>query len=366
VRIEELQTTATMRERDEQAAPKCALPSILTTHHKRLHPAWTERTVLLPGWYEAFERANLSLFRSFLWALRLFRESREYDAVVTGAEHCGMIFAMLQTLLRPASRRRVHVMIDFPWSAQPGRVRMALKILQMRIAAPSLDAIFAHASPEEAERFTSALKVRRGLFRFVPFHYWLQEPLPATTPGDYIFSGGNSGRDYATLLNALAGSAHRAVICTQAGGGIRQTRIPENVQITAVGQNRFDELMAGSAAVAIPLMKDDIHPAGHTVVVTAMALGKPIILAAPAEYRSYIDDGHTGLLTPAGDSAGLRAAIDRVLSDHEFAGKLSQNARCESVRYTPEKFFERVYECVDCAVAEKRTAHRASIQGGVQ
>jgi len=355
-----------MRERDEQAAPSCAPPSILTTHHKRLHPAWTGRTVLLPGWYEAFERANLSFFLSFWWALRLFRESRKYDAVVTGAEHCGMIFAMLQTLLRPALRRRVHVMIDFPWSARPGRLRMGLKILQMRIAAPSLDAIFAHASPEEAERFTSALKVRKGLFRFVPFHYWLQEPLPETMVGDYIFSGGNSGRDYATLLNALAGSASRAVICTQAVGDLSQTHIPENVQITAVSQDRFDELMARSAAVAIPLMKDDIHPAGHTVVVTAMALGKPIILAAPAEYRSYIDDGRTGLLTSAGDSAGLRAAIERVLSDQEFARKLSQNAKRESMRYTPEKFFERVYECVDCAVAEKRSAHKASPQSGSQ
>ncbi len=52
--------------------------------------------------------------------------------------------------------------------------------------------------------------------------------------------------------------------------------------------------MAGSAAVAIPLTKDDIHPAGHTMVVTAMALGKPIIVAGPAEYRSYIEDGRTG------------------------------------------------------------------------
>lgn len=355
-----------MREPEDQSAPKCAPSPILTTHHKRLHPVWTGRTVLLPGWYEAFERANLSLFRSFWWALRLLRESRKYDAVVTGAEHCGMIFAMLQTLLRPASRRRVHVMIDFPWSARPGRLRMALKILQMRIAAPSLDAIFAHASPEEAERFTAALKVRKGLFRFVPFHYWLQEPLPATVPGDYIFSGGNSGRDYATLLNALDGSTHRAIICTQTGDGLRQTHIPENVQIMAVGQDRFDELMAESAAVAIPLMKDDIHPAGHTVVVTAMALGKPIILAAPAEYRSYIDNGSTGLLTPAGDSAGLREAIDRVLSDHDFARKLSQNAKRESTRYTPEKFFERVYKCVDCAVAAKQTAHKASVRSGSQ
>jgi len=361
-----LQSTGTKRERDDESASSLALPSILTTHHKRQHPAWTERTVLLPGWYEAFERANHSHLHSLWWALRLFRESRKYDAVVTGAEHCGMIFAILQTLLRPAARRRVHVMIDFPWAARPGRLMLALKALQMRIAAPSLDVIFAHASPEEAERFTSALRVRKGLFRFVPFHYWLEEPLPETKCGDYIFSGGNTGRDYATLIEALTGSDHRAVICTQASGGLRNIRIPENVQVTGVSQDRFHELMAGSAVVAVPLMKDDIHPAGHTVVVTAMALGKPIILAAPAEYRSYIDDGRTGLLTPAEDSAGLRAAIDRVLSDREFSAMLSRNARSEATHYTPEKFFKRVYDCVDCAVAEKRKARQSSARSGSQ
>lgn len=346
--------------------PSCAPPSILTTHHKRLHPAWTGRTVLLPGWYEAFERSNRSYLSSLLWSLRLFRESRHYDAVVTGAEHCGMMFAMLQTLFRRPSRRRAHVMIDFPWSARPGRLMMALKVLQMRLAAPSLHAIFAHASPEEAERFTSALRVRHGLFRFVPFHYWLEEPLPETKAGDYIFAGGNTGRDYATLLDALAGSAYRAVICTQASRGLRNLCIPDNVQIAAVSQDRFHELMAGSAAVAIPLTKDDIHPAGHTVVVTAMALGKPIIVAGPAEYRSYIEDGRTGVLTPPGDSAQLRAAIDRVLSDHDFACNLGRNAKRESMHYAPEKFFEQVFECVDCAVAEKRSPAKASALGASQ
>lgn len=330
-----------------------APPSILTTHHKRFHPAWLKRTVLLPGWYQAFERTNLSYWRSLWWALRLFRESRNFDAVVTGAEHCGMLFAILQTLFRRPSRRRPHVMIDFPWSARPGKLNLALKVLEMRVAAPSLHAIFAHASPEEAQRFTSALRVRKGLFRFVPFHYSLEEPLPETKLGDYVFSGGNSGRDYPTLLNALSGCGYRAIICTHEISAFRNLRVPENVQLISVPQQRFSELMAASAAVVVPLMKDDIHPAGHTVVVTAMALGKPIILAAPADYRSYIEDGRTGLLTAAEDSARLRDAMDRVLLDRHFAQSLGRNAKREAFRFAPEKFFSNIFQCVDQAVAEQ-------------
>jgi hypothetical protein len=360
-----LQTTTTKRESHIGVASEpseTALPSILTTHHKRFHPAWVKRTVLLPGWYEAFERANLSYWRSLWWALRLFRESRNFDAVVTGAEHCGMMFAMLQTLFRRPSRRCAHVMIDFPWAARPGRLMLALKTMQMRIAASSLDSIFAHASSEEAERFTSALRVRKGLFRFVPFHYLMEEPLPETKPGCYVFSGGNFGRDYATLISALTGSEHRAMLCTQQSGSLRNLQIPGNVEVAAVSQERFDELIAGSAVVVVPLKKDDIHPGGHTVVVTAMALGKPIIVAAPAEYRSYVEDGRTGLLTPAGDVARLRAAIDRVLSDREFACMLGRNAREEASRFAPEKFFSHVFSCVDHAVAIRRNAREIEIR----
>lgn len=351
-----MQSSGTQFERQSGTDSRPALPSILTTHHKRSHPAWTRRTALLPGWYHAFEAANQSYLRSAWWALRLFRESRRFDAVVTGAEHCGIFFAILQALFRSPSRRRPHIMIDFPWAARPGRLMLALKTLQMSLVAPAIDEIYAHASPEEAERFTSALRVREGLFRFVPFHYWLEEPLPDTKPGGYVYSGGNYGRDYATLLGALDGSGHRAVICSQTGNGLRRVHIPDNVQVIAVSHERFYELMAGAEVVIVPLMKDDIHPGGHTVVVNAMALGKPIIVAGPAEYRSYIEDGRTGLITPPGDAGALRVAIDRVLGDRDLARMLGHNAKADSIRFTPEIFFDRVFDSVDRAVASKRNA----------
>ncbi len=349
-----MQTNTLTREcQNDLPFTEAVLPSILTTHHKRFHSDWVRRTTLLPGWYEAFERTNRSYWRSILWAIRLFRQSKRFDAVVTGAEHCGMMFAMLQTLFRRPSRRRPHVMIDFPWSANPNRVTLGLKVLQMRIAAPSLNAIFAHASADEAARFTSALRVHEGLFRFVPFHHSLEASLPETSLGDYVFSGGNSGRDYATLIDALTGNGHPAIICTQEMSGFLHKRIPEGVQVCAVTQELFHKLMAASAVVVVPVMKGDIHPAGHTVVVTAMALGKPLVIAATSDYHSYIKEGVTGLLVPAGDSTALRAAINRILSDRAFAEMLGQNARAESTRFAPERFFARVFCCVDEAVALK-------------
>ena len=55
-------------------------------------------------------------------------------------------------------------MIDFPWAARPGRLMLALKALQMRIAAPSLDAIFAHAR----QNLAPYQRIRRIVFMELP------------------------------------------------------------------------------------------------------------------------------------------------------------------------------------------------------
>jgi glycosyltransferase involved in cell wall biosynthesis len=333
-------------------------PSILTTHYKHFHPEWVRRTVLLPGWYKAFPRAAGSYWCSLLWSWRLFRESRRFDAVVTGAEHVGQMFALMQSLFRTKASRRVHVMIDFPWAASPNRLTLLLKRMQMSIACRSIDQIFAHASPEEEERFSKAFRVSPKKFRFVPFHYFLKLPEAQVSEGDYIFSGG-SCRDFQTLLRAVAGTPYRTVICTLQTSYFRGMVIPANVEVVSVNPARFDELLAGSRVVVVPLPEGEIHTGGHTVIVNTMKLGKPLIVLGRSEYKSYIEHGKTGLLLNSGDSKSLRAAIDRIFTEPEFARLLARNAREASAAFSPEIFFERVFEAVETAFQAKRSGdHR--------
>ncbi len=329
----------------QHPAPKL---SILTTHHKQFHPEWVKRTVLLPGWFEEFARANNSYWRSLLWSWRLFRESRHFDAVVTGAEHVGQMFALMQSLFRTKSSRRVHVMIDFPWATSPSPQALFLKRIQMKIAIRAIDQIFALASPEEAERFADALGVSREKFRFVPFHYWPNDPEPPISEGDYVFAGGTC-RDYQTLLRAVDGTSYRTVICTLETSYFRGMDIPSNVEVSAVTPARFDELMAGARMVVVPLPEHDIHTGGHTVIANAFKLGKPVIVLGRDEYKSYLEPGKTGLLLAPGDRESLRAAIERVFTDAEFARFLGGNARQAAAAFSPEIFFDRVFAVVQAA-----------------
>lgn len=329
--------------------PPGAIPDILTTHAKRFHPAWTARTVLLPGYQDdflRFGRKQLSWPRSLLWSWRLFRKSRNYRAVITGSEHIGHVFALLQRLFRSRRTRVAHVLVDFPWAAAPSRLTLALKRLQIQVEASAITRIIAHGSPEEVERLATAFRIAPEKFTFLHYHHTLYGSQYEVSEGDYIFTGGDD-RDYATLIKAVRDLPLRVIICALRRDYFKALQIPAHVEIRTVSQEEFDRLLGGAKAVVIPLPANDIHTGGHTVITNAMTMGKPVIVAGRDEYRAFIQSGVTGLLLPPGDVEALHDAIRKVVEDPQFAHLLGHNAKIAARIYAPEAFFSRVFDIID-------------------
>ena len=63
------------------------------------------------------------------------------------------------------------------------------------------------------------------------------------------------------------------------------------------------------------------------VILEAMAARLPFVGSDINAHREVIQNGRTGLLAPLGDPAGYVAALDRILSDSEFAHRLTCEAR---------------------------------------
>ena len=72
-------------------------------------------------------------------------------------------------------------------------------------------------------------------------------------------------------------------------------------------------------------------------MIEAQALGFPIVSTNAGGIPYLITDGVDGMLTPVGDVDAMAAAILRLLSDPELAGKLSANARASAERFDWEK-----------------------------
>ena len=65
-------------------------------------------------------------------------------------------------------------------------------------------------------------------------------------------------------------------------------------------------------------------------VMEAAAAGMPIVATAVGGVPYLLHDGETGLLTADNEPAAMANAVERILTQPELAGRLSQNARCRA------------------------------------
>jgi glycosyltransferase involved in cell wall biosynthesis len=112
------------------------------------------------------------------------------------------------------------------------------------------------------------------------------------------------------------------------------------------------ELYARSRFIVVPLMRSDTDN-GITVILEAMAMGKPVICSRTRGQVDVIQEGVTGLYVPVGDAAALRTAILSLWNEPGRAEQMGKNARAYVEKcHTLEGF-----------TAATRTAAEASLEG---
>jgi hypothetical protein len=161
-------------------------------------------------------------------------------------------------------------------------------------------------------------------------------------PGDFVFSGGRSGRDYDTLLRAVDGLGLPVVVNARPFN-LRGLRIPVNVQVNdLLPSDQYRDLNWNARFVVVPLRAVD-EAVGLTAILQAMAAGKAVIcsnLAGPVE---YVCPGETGLLVPEGDVGALREAVSYLWERPELCREMGRRGRMiYAEQYTFTAFSRRV------------------------
>ena len=86
-------------------------------------------------------------------------------------------------------------------------------------------------------------------------------------------------------------------------------------------------LLASVDAALFPVVDTPLNRAKSPMrLLDALAAGVPVATQAVGEYASYVTDGETGLLTPAGDAGALSDAVTRLLADRHLARRLGDEA----------------------------------------
>lgn len=130
-------------------------------------------------------------------------------------------------------------------------------------------------------------------------------------PKEYIFSGGGSNRDYATLIGAYNKSKkyYPLVIATQpwrlSGFDLNKTILLSDVIL----ENFGDVLLR--AKILILSLKNSEISAGHMVLFQAMALGVPVLVNDIPAIRDYADENLVEYYE-SGNVDSLKKKIDSI------------------------------------------------------
>ena len=299
------------------------------------YPAWDEailkkehRSGIVPGWWRL--------------ALEIQRRDAEYDAIVTWGESLSMAMLLQQQFLNV---RKPHIAMMYQF--EKTNIRVPLSLLKN-----NLHAVVTWSS---VQRRALIDRIRFPAERVYLIRHYVDQMFYSPRPADedMICAVGAEMRDYATLLEAISGTGLRCHIATD------HVRVPgrfrilndRRLPISAIGAQSdtnvtrgrmslvdLRNLYARSRFVVVPLLPSDTDN-GVTVILEAMAMGKPVICSRTRGQVDVIQEGVTGLYVPIGDVAAMRKAILSLWNEPLRARQMGQNARAYIEKYhTLEKF----------------------------
>jgi hypothetical protein len=158
-------------------------------------------------------------------------------------------------------------------------------------------------------------------------------PHQATAP--YVFSGGWTMRDFASLFQAIDGTGMPLTVVTHSPATLGPVGDPP-AECTVLWNMPLQEFLghlAGARFAVVPLKRSDAAH-GHTTVAQALCLGKAVVTTRGAGVADYVRDGVEGLLVDPGDVEGYRAAILRLASDDELLRSCEAAARARAPEFS--------------------------------
>jgi glycosyltransferase involved in cell wall biosynthesis len=305
---------------------------------------------VLPGYVACWSKlaGNQNVRRALAfdlkWAATLFRASKQFDAVYTTCERASWIFALMQ---RATPRKpKIHLQADLQWNPPISRARLTLKRALFRVEQESVSDIVVY-SRSQARRYAQYFPYAALKFRPIPYHSTIFSQSVRPFEGDYVFAGGDTGRDYRTLIKAARQLRCKTIIAAVHRGHFSGLNVPANVKISTYPKPEFLKLMANAAVVIVPLRKTLLHSGGHQTYLNAMAMGKPVVVADDNGAEEYIVNGVSGTIIEPGDVAAMTHAIASLLDHPALRRDMGMNAKETAEHYTPEKFFRRIFDLTD-------------------
>lgn len=190
----------------------------------------------------------------------------------------------------------------------------------------------------------------RVIPNFIPDEIVLDEIPPTAPDAPLLFVGDLSpDKGVQTLLDAYAllESPPRLVLAGRSASPDEWSFPPGAEWSGPLPHEEVVALFRSARAVIVPSVWADPCP---TVVLEAMAAGRPVVAAASGGILDMVVDGQTGLLTPPGDAPALAKALTTVLTEPETATQFGIAGRDRAREFTVSAVVERIEKMYSDAV----------------
>jgi hypothetical protein len=166
-----------------------------------------------------------------------------------------------------------------------------------------------------------------------------RQPYP---PGDdgYLFMGGRKWRELDVGLAAISKSGYPGKVITDRappgdfpGVDIRREKVPKK---------EYSDVLSRARLFLVPLKQTPISH-GHVDVVTAILIGKPVLVTAGCSCDDYIQHGVNGLLVR---DNSVEAWTDAIHEAYEKADDFAAAARELAPRYRTPKYAEYIWDVI--------------------
>jgi len=311
----------------------------------RVAEEWRRRTELWPK-----RRRERRIFHCLIQAIKILRLRRQYDIMVFDSEMLGNMVSLLSAFLPD---KTPILMLDCLWEHPRNRLHLMLKRMQFRLQARTVRRFIVWAVHEMRD-FSETFSLPVDMFQFIPFHHSLEGFHFEVSEGDYIFSGGDTDRDYRCLLQAVSGLDVKVRIATRWKDWNEGADIPACVEAGGTSPEDFRQLMAGAKIVVLPMRRGKLRSAGQQTFLNAMAMGKPVVVADDKGAGDYIDSGSNGIIVPSGNAEAMRTAIRSLLDNPDHARHMGARAREVYEKFSTTVCMQRVLSAAEEIAGEGR------------
>lgn len=312
--------------------------NILTNHPGQIQSrTWEKSSTYIP----VDTNVKLSLIIS---VIKMHLIKKTHYGIVLGAGRSDLLFLLINTILFMG--RRKCIVIDCLWYEKRNPFSRYIKKLIFKVADFSVSKYVVWAS-REIEAYSRAFSLPRDKFVFIPYHHTVNDFGARSSKGDYLFSGGNFGRDYNTLIEAVRGLPIKLLIASNRPEIFKEIDVPDNVTIKGFSHREYLEKMAGCFINIVALAPNLLHSGGQQTFLNSMYFGKPTIVLDPEGASDYITDGVDGVLVEPGKPLKLKTAIMDLVNNPAKAMLIGAEGKKKALKYSTESHFKKIVELVN-------------------